>query len=68
MTYYERAVRNSPVTSPLRYELAQLYMKLKRYTDAEVLIKEVAENKGIRGNMVALNALWSTNSLFACRL
>ena len=46
VAYYESAVKDNP-NSPLRHELAELYIKLKRFDQAESLLRDsLGEKRG----------------------
>jgi tetratricopeptide repeat protein 21B len=40
INYYEAAVKNNPNNSSLRHDLAELYTKLKRFEQAEKVLKD----------------------------
>ena len=49
INYYEAAVKNNPSHSQLRHDLAELYTKLKRFEQAEKVLKDTLgdQQKGL---------------------
>lgn len=45
INYYENAVKTNPRNTQLRHDLAELYTKLKKFDEAEKLLKETLTNQ-----------------------